>query len=185
MDISRFTNRSQQAIAAARDLAAVNHQQQVTPEHLLAALLAQGDTVVQPLLATLGVGAPELRDAMDRALQRQPRVHGSTLDSVGFAPSTVSVLEAAQAVAQGLGDQYVSVEHLLVSIADGNGGAGIAMREAGLDRDSIVSALDKVRGGRKVTSQDPEDTLDALDKYGRDLVALAAEGKLDPVIGRD
>ncbi len=185
MDISRFTNRSQQAIAAARDLAAANHQQQVTPEHLLAALLAQGDTVVQPLLATLGVGAPELRDNMDRALQRQPRVHGATLDSVGFAPSTVSVLEAAQAVAQGLGDQYVSVEHLLVAIADGNGAAGTAMREAGLDRDSIVSALDKVRGGRKVTSQDPEDTLDALDKYGRDLVALAAAGKLDPVIGRD
>ncbi|MDQ3782151.1 MAG: AAA family ATPase, partial [Actinomycetota bacterium] len=185
MDISRFTNRSQQAISAARDLAAANHQQQVTPEHLLAALLAQGDTVVQPLLATLGAGAPELRVAMDRALERQPRVHGITVDSVGFAPSTVSVLEAAQAVAQGLGDQYVSVEHLLVAIADGNGAAGTAMREAGLDRAAIVAALDKVRGGRKVTSQDPEDTLNALGKYGRDLVALAAAGKLDPVIGRD
>jgi len=185
MDINRFTNRSQQAISNARDIAATRHHQQVTPEHLLAALLAQGDTVVQPLLATLGAGAPELRDAMIAALDRLPRVHGETAATTGFGPETVAVLDSATHQAESLGDQYVSVEHVVIAIADTPGAAGTALRRAGITRESVLGALARVRGAGNVTSQDPEATLDALNKYGRDLVALGAAGKLDPVVGRD
>ncbi|CAN5422027.1 ATP-dependent chaperone ClpB [soil metagenome] len=185
MDINRFTNRSQQAISNARDIAATRHHQQVTPEHLLAALLAQGDTLVQPLLATLGAGAPELRDAMTAALDRLPRVHGETAATTGFGPETVAVLDSATHQAESLGDQYVSVEHVVIAIADTPGAAGTALRRAGITREAVLGALARVRGAGNVTSQDPEATLDALNKYGRDLVALGAAGKLDPVVGRD
>ncbi len=185
MDINRFTNRAQQAITAARDLAVSRSHQQVTPEHLLAALLDQGDTIVHPLLAALGAGAPELRDAVSRSLERIPRVHGQTAAEAGFAPQTVAVLEQAGSQAEAMGDQYVSVEHLMLALAATTGAAGTALADVGITEQAILEVLAKVRGGRNVTSQDPEDTLDALGKYGRDLVALAAEGKLDPVIGRD
>ncbi|HEY5727176.1 MAG TPA: ATP-dependent chaperone ClpB [Acidimicrobiia bacterium] len=185
MDINRFTNRAQQAITAARDLAVARSHQQVTPEHLLAALLDQGDTIVHPLLAALGAGAPELRNAVSRSLERIPRVHGQTAVEAVFAPQTVAVLEGAGSQAEAMGDQYVSVEHLMLALAAATGAAGTALGDMGITEQAILEVLAKVRGGRNVTSQDPEDTLDALGKYGRDLVALAAEGKLDPVIGRD
>ena len=185
MDINRFTNRAQQAITAARDLAVARNHQQVTPEHLLAALLDQVDTIVHPLLAALGAGAPEVRDAVARSLERIPRVHGQTAAEAGFAPQTVGVLEQAGSQAEAMGDQYVSVEHLMLALAASTGPAGTALADLGVTEETIIAMLARVRGGRNVTSQDPEDTLDALSKYGRDLVALAAEGKLDPVIGRD
>ena len=185
MDINRFTNRAQQAITAARDLAVSRSHQQVTPEHLLGALLDQGDTIVHPLLAALGAGAPELRDTVSRSLERIPRVHGQAAVEAGFAPQTVAVLEQAGSQAEAMGDQYVSVEHLMLALATTTGAAGTALADIGITEQAVLEVLAKVRGGRNVTSQDPEDTLDALGKYGRDLVALAAEGKLDPVIGRD
>ena len=185
MDINRFTNRAQQAIAEARHRAVARNHQQVTPEHLLAALLDQVDTIVHPLLAALGAGAPELRDAVNRSLERVPQVHGRTAVEAGFAPQTVAVLDEASSEAGAMGDQYVSVEHLVLALAGTPGPAAAALDEVGATREAILEVLAKVRGGRKVTSQDPEDTLDALEKYGRDLTALATAGKLDPVIGRD
>jgi ATP-dependent Clp protease ATP-binding subunit ClpB len=184
MDINVFTQKAQQSILAARDGAARRHHQAVAPGHLLEALLGQTDTIVYPLLTKLDVNPAELRGPIDRSLASVPSVHGDA-GEVGFDPATLAVLEAAQTEMRAMKDQYVSMEHILLALAGSNNDVGASLRALGITKDAILNALAGVRGAQQVTSQNPEDTLEPLEKYGRDLVKLAAAGKLDPVIGRD
>jgi ATP-dependent Clp protease ATP-binding subunit ClpB len=184
MDINTFTQKSQQAILGARDEAARRHHQAASPAHLLVSLLGQTDTVVYPLLAKLGVNPSELRSGVEKELDGLPRMYGDTGETA-FANDTVALLEAAETEAKSMKDQYTSVEHVLVALAIGTEAVGRLLRDAGVTKDAILEALTAVRGAQRVTSQNPEDTLAPLEKFGRDLVSLAQQGKLDPVIGRD
>ncbi len=184
MDINTFTQKSQQAILGARDAASRRNHQTVAPAHLLESLLGQGDTLFYPLLNKLGVNPADIRGPLDRILARIPTVFGDT-GEVAFEPATVAILDAADTERATLKDQYTSIEHIALALATAPGEIGELLRSHGVTKDAALSALAEVRGSQRVTSQNPEDTFAALEKYGRDLVALAGAGKLDPVIGRD
>ena len=184
MDINTFTQKTQQAVLAARQSAENRNHQAVHPFHLVDALIGQTDTIMYPLLGHLGINPAAVRNATDNGLAAIPQVYGDS-GEISFAPATLSILNTADSIKSGMGDQYVSIEHILLALATASDPVGDALREIGLTRDAIMGALDKVRGAQRVTSQNPEDTLAPLEKFGRDLVNLAAEGKLDPVIGRD
>jgi ATP-dependent Clp protease ATP-binding subunit ClpB len=184
MDLNAFTQKSQQAVLTARELAQAAHQQSISPLHLAAALLGQPDTVVFPVLAGLGVDPGGLKRRIDAELRDLPSVYGDG-GELTFSRETVKVVEAAAAEMTAMKDRYVSVEHLLLALADSAGPAGEILRAAGVKRDAALEALASARGSQRVTSQNPEDTLAPLEAFGRDLVELAGRGKLDPVIGRD
>ena len=184
MDINAFTQKSQQTVLAARDLASRRQHSEVRPGHLLGALLGQTDTIVYPLLTKLDVNPAAVRKIVDAELDTIPQVYGD-VGEIGFAADTIAVLEAAEREMASMKDQYVSVEHILMALATAPGVIGRGLREAGLTREAILTSLAEVRGAQRVTSATPEDTLAPLEKYGRDLVQLAGQGKLDPVIGRD
>ena len=183
MDINRFTQKSQEAIVAAREGAGASNHQYAEPLHLLSSLLGQSDGLVLPLLSGAGANPAHLRDAIGEALATIPNVYGDT--EVAFSPALISTLEAADKERENFGDDYVSTEHLLLALLDGPGDAARVLAESGTTRSSLTEALTRLRGNRRVTNQNPESTLDALGLYGRDLVELAESGELDPVIGRD
>ncbi len=184
MDINTLTQKSQQAVLAARQSAERRNHQSVQPLHMLDAMLGQADTILYPLLGHLGINPAALRNPIEAALTGIPSVYGDT-GELAFDPASLTILNTADSIKTGMGDQYVSIEHLLLALATADGEVGNILREAGLSRDAIMAALETVRGAQRVTSQTPEDTLAPLEKFGRDLVKLAADGKLDPVIGRD
>ncbi|MCP4307464.1 MAG: ATP-dependent chaperone ClpB [bacterium] len=184
MDINALTQKSQQAVLGARQSAETRNHQTVQPFHLLDALLGQTDTILYPLLGHMDINPASLRSPVDSGLSAIPQVYGDA-GEIAFSPAALTILNTAESIKTGMGDQFVSIEHLLLALATAADPAGDAMRNAGLTRDAIMAALETVRGAQTVTSQNPEDTLDPLEKFGRDLVKLAAEGKLDPVIGRD
>ncbi len=184
MDINNFTQKSQHAILAARDGAASRQHQQVHPAHLLEAILGQTDTILYPLLAKLDINPSDVRAVAAAELDSLPQVYGDG-GEVAFSPATVAILEAADSQRLRLKDGYVSIEHIVLALTGDKGAIGSALRAVGLTPDTVLNALVDVRGSQRVTSQDPEATMAPLEQYGRDLVQLAAQGKLDPVIGRD
>jgi ATP-dependent Clp protease ATP-binding subunit ClpB len=194
MDL-KLTTRTQEAMAAAVRRAATDGHPQVEPAHLLSALLEQADGVAPALLAATGADAAAVKSAADRALAALPSASGSSVSSPGLGRAAYQALSTAGDVARELGDDYVSTEHLLIGLApadaaarDGRTGPGVVagvLADAGATRPALLAALPGVRGNGRVTSPDPEGTYNALTKYGNDLTALAREGKLDPVIGRD
>ncbi|HEY7817743.1 MAG TPA: Clp protease N-terminal domain-containing protein, partial [Vicinamibacteria bacterium] len=184
-DINRFTQKSQEAIQAAQALAERNGNSQVEPEHLLLALLEQAEGVVPQVLSKMNLPAGAVAQQVRTEIGKLPRVSGAT-GSPGISPRLRTVLVRAYDELATFGDQYVSTEHLLLAILDHGGGAAQRLlREAGVQRGSLLAALREVRGTQRVTSQTPEGTYAALEQYGRDLTDLARKGKLDPVIGRD
>src|SRR4051794_11766185 len=183
MQADRFTIKSQEALQAAIALAAERRNAQVAPEHLLAVLFEQSDGLVVPVLSKLGVTLDPLRADVNAALDALPTLDQPAEPST--APELLTVLRAAEKEMRDLKDQYISTEHLLLALADGRSGAGDALRGAGATKDSILKALAEVRGSHRVTTQSPEDTVQALEKFGIDLTQQAEAGKLDPVIGRD
>jgi len=185
MQGDRFTIKSQEAIAAAGRLAEQRSHPQVTAEHLLAVLLEADAGVVLPVLAKLGADAQAIRAEVGRALDELPTLAGSG-ETAGSSQELAAVLRASEAQARELGDEYISTEHLLLSLA-GHGGspAGEALRAAGATPERLRQALAEVRGPHRVTDQSPEDQYQALERFGRNLNIDAEEGKLDPVIGRD
>jgi ATP-dependent Clp protease ATP-binding subunit ClpB len=201
MQPDRFTIRAQEAISAAARLAQAAANPQVVPVHLLAGLLegegmagagagAPGEGapggVVLPVLEKLGVQIGALRTEVDRALADLPKLSaGSTPPSTQPSSELSGVLQAAETESRGLGDRYVSTEHLLLALAADDGRAGQSLRSVGASRERLLEALAEVRGPHRVTDQNPEDKYQALERYGRDLTAIAEQGKLDPVIGRD
>ena len=189
MDINKLTQKSQEALAEAQSIATRMGHVEVDGEHLLMALIDQPDGLVPRLLDHTGADTAALRNDLERELNRRPKVSGP-----GAAPGQVSVtrrlaglLEAAEREAKRLKDEYVSVEHLVIALAEEGtaSAAGRLLVSHNVTRDSFLTALTKVRGNQRVTSASPEGAYEALAKYGRDLVVEGREGKLDPVIGRD
>jgi len=185
MDINKLTLKSQAALEGAREQALARSHQAIEPEHLLFALLSDPEGVVYPLLHRLGAAPKPLRDRVDAALDRLPRVYTPGAGEVAISPATATTLDTAFREAASLTDEYVSTEHLLLALLDGHTAAADILREAGLGRDALLGALAEVRGRQRVTDQNPEEKYQVLEKYGRDLTEQARRGKLDPVIGRD
>ena len=180
----KMTVKAQEAIQSAQEVAAQNENQQIEPIHLLAALVAQADGVVPPLLARLGIHSEALRQEMEREIAHLPKVQGFAQQHMGRALN--DVLEQAFKEADSFKDEYVSTEHLFLAIARRDREpAGQLLKRQGASHEAILQALAGVRGSQRVTSQNPEATYDALEKYARDLTELARKQKLDPVIGRD
>jgi ATP-dependent Clp protease ATP-binding subunit ClpB len=184
LDPNKLTMKSQAALEAAREQAVARSHQAIEPEHVLLALLSDADGVIYPLLHRLGMSPRALRDQVDEALDRIPKVYAEAAE-VRVSPATGMLLERAFAEAKKLTDEYVSTEHLFLALLDGDTGPARLLREAGLSPDTVLAALAEVRGRQRVTDQTPEEKYQALERYGRDLTDLARRGRLDPVIGRD
>jgi len=180
----KMTVKAQEAVQKAQEIAASHENQQIEPIHLLAALVNQPDGVVPPLLARLGIRTELLSQDVEREIGRLPRVTGFGQQHMGKALN--DVLERAFDEAQRFKDEYVSTEHMFLAIArQDRDPAGQLLKKQGASHDAILQALTSVRGTQRVTSQNPEATYEALEKYARDLTELARRSKLDPVIGRD
>ncbi|NOT34802.1 MAG: ATP-dependent chaperone ClpB [Candidatus Eisenbacteria bacterium] len=184
MRFDHYTIKSQEAIERAQRVARESGHQELSPEHLLVALLEDAEGTTSAVLEKLGVVAEPLLAAAQSALGRLPRVQGGALY---LGENLRKVFEAAEAAAAQLKDEFTSVEHLVLALADPAqaSGAQKALAQAGITPDAILKALQQVRGGQRVTDDNPEDKYQALTRYGRDLTQLARRGKLDPVIGRD
>jgi ATP-dependent Clp protease ATP-binding subunit ClpB len=186
MQPDRFTIKSQEALQAAQRLADERRNPQARPEHLLAVLLEQEGGVVVPILRKLGVEPGAVRQALGPALDALPTLSGpAAAEPAAGSSELVQILRTAEAEMRELGDEYVSTEHLMVAIAAHPGPAGDALRGTGVQREQLLQALAEVRGSHRVTDQNPEDKFQALERFARDLTEAAAQGKLDPVIGRD
>jgi len=184
-NINRFTEKSQEAVISAQQLAEELNHSQVEPEHLFAALLKQEQGVVPQVLQRVGANPRDLLGQVQAELDRMPRVSGAGVQ-VGISSRLRKVLVRAHDEIQQFRDEYVSAEHLLLALLEVGGGAvAQILRQAGVTRETLLQALTQVRGSQRVTSQNPESTYAALEKYGRELTQLARQGKLDPVIGRD
>ncbi|MBX5495376.1 MAG: ATP-dependent chaperone ClpB [Bryobacteraceae bacterium] len=187
MDINRFTERAQQGIQAAQSRAIRAGNQQVDVEHLFLALLEQQDGLAQSILPRADIDLEDLHRRLEQEISRLPKVSGpsGTPENIYITPRLQRLLTDAELEAQRLKDDYISVEHLLLAMLGDGGPTGRILKEMKLTRERLIKAIQEVRGGQRVTSQNPEATYEALKKYGRDLTELAAQGKLDPVIGRD
>jgi len=184
MDLERLTSKSKEALRSALTLARDRNHPEASQPHLLRALIDQQDGLTMPLLQRAGVNPSDVRRRLDGVLDALPAAYGATGEST-VSSALVRTLEAALTEAQGLGDEYASTEHLVLAMLAGDDRTATALREAGLERDRLLEALQTIRGTQRVTSPDPESTYEALAKYSRDLTAAAREGRLDPVIGRD
>src|SRR2546427_1020237 len=183
VDVNRMTHKVQEALQSAGGIATRRSHQGIDVEHLLQALLEQPDGLAPNLLEAAGVAPRAVEEAVERELARRPQVSGPAAGpSQTFITQRLSqLLTKAEDEMRTLKDEYLSVEHLLLAMAAEGG----VFRGLGLPRERLMAALQQVRGNQRVTSPDPETTYQALEKYGRDLTQLAAQGKLDPVIGRD
>jgi len=187
MDINRFTEKAQEGLRAAQSIALRHGQQQLDVEHVLAALLDQEGGLASAVLAKAEVNQEGILRRLVQELERLPKVSGATgaLDQIYLTGRLNRLLSQAEEEARRLKDEYVSVEHLLVAMTDDGGATGRIFKEFQVTRERLMRALQEVRGSQRVTSQNPEATYQAMERYGRDLTRLAAQGKLDPVIGRD
>ena len=181
MQPDRFTTKSQEAVAAAQQLAVEHRNAEVAPAHLLLALLDQENGLVVPVLQKLGADVAGTRRRTLAAIESLPRLSGDAQPEVRPSQAFVRVLQRAEKEMAGLGDEYISTEHVLLGLADKSAG----LTDLLPDRASLLQGISEVRGPHRVTSPNPEDAMQALEKFGRDLTAEAEQGKLDPVIGRD
>jgi ATP-dependent Clp protease ATP-binding subunit ClpB len=185
MNANRFTEKAQEALLNAQNRAESAHHPQVETLHMLSALLAQANGVAPAILRLANVNPDDLRRRVDQDITTLPRVSGDA--QISMSAALRNVVNRAQRDAGAMGDEYVSVEHLLLAIADPSNTdrAGDLLRRAGAEPNKLRAAVESVRGGQRVTSATPEGTYQALERYGRNLTELARAGKLDPVIGRD
>src|SRR5580693_1627656 len=181
----KLTRKSQEALSVAIRKAAANGNPQVDPLHLLAALLEQSGGTAAPLLRAVGADPAVLAKEAAEQIARLPQMRGASASAPQLSRQMLSVINTAASRARQMEDEYVSTEHLLVGLAADGGQAATLLREAGATADALTEAFAKVRGSARVTSEDPEGTYQALEKYGVDLTQQAKDGKLDPVIGRD
>ncbi|MFL5769417.1 MAG: Clp protease N-terminal domain-containing protein, partial [Chloroflexota bacterium] len=182
MKLDRYTEKAQEAILAAQRAAEELQSPVLDAEHVLHALVEPDDGIPAETLRRIGVDLNDFRGELAALLSKRARIQGGQL---GLDPRTKRALELAEQEARRLGDEYVSTEHLLLAVAEVGGEARQLLDRHGATREAILNALQSVRGGQRVTSQNPESTYAALERYGRDLTAEARAGKLDPVIGRD
>src|SRR6195256_2413692 len=184
MKIDKFTVKAQEALQESQAVARKRDHQEILPEHLLAALLQQQDGLVAPLLQRVGAEPKLVQQRLDEEVEKVSQVHGG--EGGHLSQRTLKVLDAAEAEAGKMKDEYVSTEHILLALAsEKRGPAAEALKSVGATRDRIAQALTAVRGSQRITSNDPESQYRALEKYAIDLTDRARKGKLDPVIGRD
>lgn len=182
---AKLTSRSQEALSAAIKDAVNRGNNQVEPSHLVSALLEQKDSIAGALVTALGADPAEIAREASALSVALPSLSGSTVSQPQLSRQGLQLINNAEREMQGLGDQFVSTEHLLLAATQDTGEMGRVLTGRGVTRQALLDALPSVRGGKKVTSENPEDTFQSLEKFGVDLTAAAREGKLDPVIGRD
>jgi ATP-dependent Clp protease ATP-binding subunit ClpB len=186
MRFDKFTIKSQELIQSAQSLASQHHNQQIEPEHLLAAMLSETQGIAGAMLRKLGASPIEIVQKVTDALAKLPSVSGTGTADVYISARTKTVLEKAFSEATNMKDEYVSIEHILLAISDEkNGEAAQILSKAGVTREAILKVLQEIRGTQRITDPNPEEKYQALEKFSRDLTDLARRGKLDPVIGRD
>jgi ATP-dependent Clp protease ATP-binding subunit ClpB len=186
MRFDKFTLKSQEIIQEAQRLAERFGHQQIDPEHLLGALLEQKEGVIPPLLGKIGVNQAQLQKDMESALAKMPSVSGPGAGQAYISPRAKAVLDRSFEEAEQMKDEYVSLEHILLAvIEDREGRVAKALAAAGVTREAVLKALVEIRGAQRITDQNPEDKYQALERFSRDLTAIASKGNLDPVIGRD
>src|SRR5437773_2586242 len=182
MRFDKFTVKAQEAVVRAQELAQKHDNPEILPLHLLGALLAEEDGIVTPLLQKTGARVERIREIIIDEITRLPKATGT---QTGMARSTQDVFAAAQKDADRLKDEYVSTEHLILALTQVKSEAKEILTVNAVNHDAVLAALKDVRGGQRVTDQNPEDKYQALKRYGRDLVEMARQGRIDPVIGRD
>jgi ATP-dependent Clp protease ATP-binding subunit ClpB len=185
MDINRFTEKAQSALRDAQTIAVRLGHQQVDVEHLLLAMLDQENGLAPAILGKADISADALKIRVHRDLERLPKVSGGGAEAPSITGRLNRLLVQAEDEAKRLKDSFVSIEHLLLAMTDDGGATGRLLKEFGVTRERLMGALQQVRGSQRVTTQNPEETYQSLEKYGRDLTQMARTGKLDPVIGRD
>ncbi len=183
MNLNNFTNKAQEAVVGAQNIASEFSSSEIEPAHLLLSLMRQADGVVPQVIAKIGGRPGALSSDLETLLKNRPKVTGANVQ-VNMQRATVDALTRAEREAKGMRDDYVSTEHILLALTQDRA-LGDLLHRHGVDHDSVLKALAVIRGGQRVTTQEPEATYQSLEKYGRDLTAVARQGKLDPVIGRD
>ncbi|MBU2563217.1 MAG: ATP-dependent chaperone ClpB, partial [Actinobacteria bacterium] len=184
MEIDKFTIKAQEILSQAQRIASENGHQSIDDIHLMSAMLQQKDGIIIPMLKKLEVNIDDFSSKIDDALARQPKVSGQTAQ-IYISPELNDILNGAFNEAEQLKDEYVSTEHILISIAQSNGRVGQLLKQYGVTKDRIYQILVSIRGSQRITDQNPEDKYQALKRFGKDITELARKGKLDPVIGRD
>ncbi len=182
MDLEKYTSKSQQAVMRAQRLAEDQNHQEIEPAHLLYALLEESEGTVSAVVRSIAGSTDVLKQELWEEISAHPKVYGGNV-RIGISRKTSDVLAAAERHAKGMGDEYVSTEHILLGLIESE--EGNRLKGFGLTKDAVLEELMEIRGSQRVTNQTPEGTYQALEKYGRDLTDLARRGKLDPVIGRD
>ncbi len=186
MDTQRLTTKSREVITSSVSTAQQRGHATVESWHLLLALLDTGGSTAVGLLRAVGANPADVRRAAARAVEQLPTARGSTVAEPSLSREFVNAINAAEQIARPLGDEYVSTEHLLAGLARVGGAVGMALKQSGATEEALVAAFPQIRGAdRRVTTPDPEQQYQALEKYGVDLTARARDGKVDPVIGRD
>ena len=186
MNFDKYTQNAQAAVADCQSIAIENGQQQLEGEHLHLALLRQQEGLVPRLLTYMGLDVETLAREVQGEIDRLPKVSGSGAGQLYASRGFSQLLNEAERIAGQFKDEYVSVEHLYLALAQETSTPSARIfRQYGIDYEKILQALTRIRGSQRVTSQNPEESYEALAKYGRDLVEMARQGKLDPVIGRD
>lgn len=183
MNLDKFTVKMQSAIEEAVNTAEKNGNSEVTPAHMMVALLGQKDGVLRPLFEKLGVSVDSILDEMEAIIKKLAKAFGDTQKT--FSRSMARILQACEKTATDFKDEYVSAEHFLIALLNDECEEKDALTKLGVTRDGVLSALKTIRGNQRITSEDPENSYQTLDKYCKDLTREALDGKLDPVIGRD
>ncbi|MCG8374455.1 MAG: AAA family ATPase, partial [Balneolales bacterium] len=185
MNLNKYTLKAQEAVQAALEIAQSANNQALEPAHVMKALISDSDNIIHTLFNKLGANIQAVDTVVDLTLQKLPKVEGASVSGQYLSPSLKAALDLAQKEATGLGDQYISSEHVLLGLAQGSDQIGSLLKDQGVTKDDVLKILDDVRGGHKVDDPNAESRFAALTKYARDLNELAEKNKLDPVIGRD
>ena len=184
MRMDKLTSKFQLALSDAQSLAIAKTHQFIEPIHVLSAMFQQDGGSIKPLLARVGVNDKALSDLLNKALSEQPQVEGQA-GEVHLSQQTARVINVAEKLSQQRGDSFISSDLFLLGLIKDKDKAGVLLREAGATHESLLKAIEDVRGGEKVDDANAEDNMQALEKYSIDVTARAEQGKLDPVIGRD
>ncbi|HKJ47012.1 MAG TPA: ATP-dependent chaperone ClpB [Balneolales bacterium] len=185
MNFNKFTIKAQEAIQGALDLASNKNHQALEPVHILHVMLADPDSISQTILKKMGAQIGRITDKLDKEIKKLPVVKGASVSGQYLSNDTNAIFDNAQKIAQELSDEYISSEHILISITESKNPAGQALRDEGINKADILKILKDVRGGQKVDDPNAESRYQALKRFARDLNELAEKNKLDPVIGRD
>jgi len=185
MRLDRFTIKAQEAIASAQRIATERNNQQITPEHLLLALVTQEEGIVPPILKKIGASVDTIKREVEEEIERLPKVYGASEAGAYISSDLRRAIDVGFTEMERLKDEFLSTEHLLIGILESGSRASVVLERNGVSKDAIYRALAEIRGSQRITDQTPEDKYQALQRFARDLTDLARKGKLDPVIGRD